>query len=141
MTLLNEMVTGKRPINNYLPEYYVEKTKSAVGAAAVPKSVVLYITDFCPAAHSDNLKTAQCQTPQLDIATSAFLVLARQNQQGYIDSGLDLELELLPEGDQSPAGPEYVSGPGNTPYPKCVEPSSDPDGDGWGWENGKSCRV
>jgi len=26
-------------------------------------------------------------------------------------------------------------------YPMCRDPSSDPDGDGWGWENGKSCKV
>lgn len=27
------------------------------------------------------------------------------------------------------------------PYPTCSSPAVDPDGDGWGWENGRSCRV
>lgn len=26
-------------------------------------------------------------------------------------------------------------------FPLCKDPSSDPDRDGWGWENGQSCRV
>ena len=26
-------------------------------------------------------------------------------------------------------------------YPMCFEPDSDPDGDGWGWENKASCKV
>ena len=25
--------------------------------------------------------------------------------------------------------------------PKCKDKSSDPDNDGWGWENGRSCVV
>jgi len=28
-----------------------------------------------------------------------------------------------------------------TCYPVCVVPGSDPDGDGWGWENGATCIV
>jgi hypothetical protein len=28
-----------------------------------------------------------------------------------------------------------------TTFPDCQDSSSDPDGDGWGWENNKSCRV
>lgn len=28
-----------------------------------------------------------------------------------------------------------------TTYPKCKRPGSDPDGDGWGWENNHSCQV
>jgi hypothetical protein len=141
-TLLGDMIGGKRPLNNYIPEYYVDKTKLSVGAAArVPRSVVLYITDFCPANHSENTKTNQCQTPQLDISTSAFLMLAQQNAQGYIDSGLELDAHLLPEGDPSPAGPEYGFGESSPGFPSCQDPKSDPDGDGWGWENGQSCRV
>jgi len=30
---------------------------------------------------------------------------------------------------------------GNEGYPQCSSASVDPDGDGWGWENGKSCQV
>ncbi|MNE00660.1 Mannan endo-1,4-beta-mannosidase precursor [compost metagenome] len=26
-------------------------------------------------------------------------------------------------------------------YPTCASAASDPDGDGWGWENGQSCQV
>lgn len=26
-------------------------------------------------------------------------------------------------------------------YPKCASAASDPDGDGWGWENNQSCRM
>jgi len=26
-------------------------------------------------------------------------------------------------------------------YPNCVSSASDPDGDGWGWENNQSCKV
>ena len=26
-------------------------------------------------------------------------------------------------------------------YPTCASPTSDPDGDGWGWENNRSCKV
>ncbi len=141
-SLLSEIVNGKRPINNYLPEYYIDKTKAAVGASApVPRSIVLYITDFCPAGHSENSKTGQCQTPQLDISTPAFLMLGKQNSQGYIDSGLELDVELLSEGDASPVGPEFGQAQGAGDYPKCQQAGSDADGDGWGWENGQSCRV
>ncbi len=28
-----------------------------------------------------------------------------------------------------------------TTYPACASAASDPDGDGWGWENGQSCQV
>lgn len=28
-----------------------------------------------------------------------------------------------------------------TTYPTCASAASDPDGDGWGWENGQSCQV
>jgi hypothetical protein len=99
-------------VNNYVPDYYVKATTEALGAAPpVPKAVVLYITDFCPAAHSENQASGHCQKAQLDLATSAFLLLSQQNAQGYIDSQLDLEVELLPEDDSTPAGPVYSSGP------------------------------
>lgn len=144
-SLLSQIVQGQRPANNYIPEYYVDKTREAVGGgAAVPSSVVLYVTDFCPSGHSVNARTGQCQGPQLDISTPAFLLLARQNEQGYIDSNLELDAELLPDGDGTPIGPQYGEGSdsGAFPnFPKCSNTSSDPDGDGWGWENGVSCHV
>lgn len=36
---------------------------------------------------------------------------------------------------------EAFTGPGGDGYPRCADPASDPDGDGWGWENNQSCRV
>ncbi|AWB65998.1 beta-mannosidase [Saccharobesus litoralis] len=33
----------------------------------------------------------------------------------------------------------YTGGSGN--YPNCSSAAADPDGDGWGWENGQSCIV
>jgi hypothetical protein len=90
----------------------VKKTTEALGAApTVRDAVVLYISDFCPAAHSQNQASGHCQKPQLDLATSAFLLLSQQNAQDYIDSQLDLEVELLPEDDSTPTGLLYTSGP------------------------------
>lgn len=111
-SLLADYNAARIPVNNYVPDYYVKATTEALGAAPpVPEAVVLYITDFCPAAHSENQASGHCQKPQLDLATSAFLLLSQQNAQGYIDSQLDLEVELLPEDDNTPAGPLYSSGP------------------------------
>ncbi len=33
------------------------------------------------------------------------------------------------------------SGSNNGGHPTCASANSDPDGDGWGWENGASCKV
>lgn len=48
-----------------------------------------------------------------------------------------------------PVGTSSQSRPSNlwrdpftgTEYPQCLSATSDPDKDGWGWENGKSCKV
>jgi hypothetical protein len=111
-SLLSDFNASRIPVNNYVPDYYVQATRDALGASPlVPDAVVLYITDFCPAAHSHNQASGHCQKPQLDLSTAAFLLLSQQNAQGYIDSQLELEAELLPEGDTTPAGPLYPSGP------------------------------
>ncbi len=47
-------------------------------------------------------------------------------------SDIDFETGGTPE-TTPPASPDG--------YPVCASKSSDPDGDGWGWENEKSCRV
>lgn len=111
-SLLSDFNADRIPINNYVPDYYVQKTSAALGSSPLaPDSVVLYITDFCPSAHSSNQSSGHCQKPQLDLSTAAFLLLSQQNAQGYIDSQLDLLVELLPEGDPTPAGPQYPNAP------------------------------
>jgi hypothetical protein len=107
-SLLAEMNRGRLIRNNYIPRYYQDLTSQAVGMApSTPRSVVLYITDFCPFQHSENKSTGHCQGPQLDVSTSAFLLLAKANDQGWIDSGLKYDATLLPEWDQSSPGPEW----------------------------------
>jgi hypothetical protein len=107
--LLSQMKWGQNPQNNYIPDYYVKKTSDALGQKYnhIARSVVLMITDFCPAGHSTNKQTGQCQGPQLDIATSAFLVLSKQNAEGWINSNMQLEAQLLDNQDASALGPEY----------------------------------
>ncbi|HYX33481.1 MAG TPA: hypothetical protein VE954_10235 [Oligoflexus sp.] len=83
-SLRSDFSADRRPVNNYVPDYYVQETRSVLGAApATPESIVLYITDFCPAAHSSNQVSGHCQKPQLDLSTAAFLLLSQQNAQGY----------------------------------------------------------
>jgi hypothetical protein len=38
-------------------------------------------------------------------------------------------------------GAVVLSAPAQASYPTCVSSASDPDGDGWGWENNQSCIV
>ncbi len=48
-------------------------------------------------------------------------------------------------GDGRPGGGRPGGGGGGgggwPGYPECRSPWSDPDGDGWGWENGRTCRT
>jgi hypothetical protein len=111
-SLLSDYNAARIPVNNYVPDYYVQKTSEALGSSPlVPDSVVLYITDFCPSEHSHNKASGHCQKAQLDLSTAAFLLLSQQNAQGYIDSQLELETELLPVNDETPAGPQYSTAP------------------------------
>lgn len=124
-SLLSDYNAARIPVNNYVPDYYVKQTSLALGSSpVVPDSVVLYITDFCPSAHSHNQASGHCQKPQLDLSTAAFLLLSQQNAQGYIDSQLDLEVTLLSEDDQTPAGPQY---PGALPQIQSKQDTSEPN--------------
>lgn len=107
-SLLSQINHRMPPINNYLPSVFVDELTRAVGKhpRAAP-SVVLYITDFCPAAHSINKRNRQCQGPQVDISTSAFLLMGKTNAQGYINTNVKVSVELLDADDPTPAGPEY----------------------------------
>ena len=99
---------GRPPVNNYLPGFFVDELTRKFGRSPpVAASVVLYITDFCPAEHSNNKQARQCQRPQIDVSTSAFLLLGKTNEQGYINSNTRISIELLDSDDPSPAGPEY----------------------------------
>ena len=107
-SLLSQINSGHRPVNNYLPDYYIQQTTSWVGSfPSVPRSVVLIITDFCPRDHTENRKTGNCQSPQFDVSTAAFLLMGKMNDQGYINSNLDFYGAMLPENDQSSPGPEW----------------------------------
>lgn len=131
-SLLAEINSGRPPLNNYMPDYYVKRTAERVGSRpSVPRSIVLYITDFCPKDHSENKRGNQCQTPQLDVATSAFLLLAKKNPQGYINADVTYKSVLLDEKDPTPAGPEWSS---PSSYPPCTAEG----GRGYGdtWQNG-----
>lgn len=129
-SLLADINSGRKPRNNYIPDYYVQRTQERVGPRpSVPHSVVLYITDFCPKEHSENKKGGQCQGPQVDVSTPAFLLLAKQNQQGYIDANVEYEVEMMDEGDRTPAGPEWSASP--APYPYCKSENGRGYGDTW----------
>lgn len=106
-SLVSKINARTPPVNNYLPNVIAEELSKVVGRE--PKtagSIVLYITDFCPADHSYNIKNGQCQRPQVDIATSAFLMMGKTNAQGYINTNLDVSVELLEPNDATPVGPE-----------------------------------
>lgn len=136
-TLLSQISRGEVPVNNDAPDYYVNETRRAVGEGAkVPTSIVLVINDFCPKGHTVNIRNGACQVPQLDISTSTYLMLGVENAQGYTHTDLGLNAELLAPDDQSSLGPEYPDGART-----CSPAAKDPDGDGWGWENNKSCRM
>ncbi len=116
-SLLAQMNTGRVPVNNYIPEIYRQKTQERVGSEpSTPRSIVLYITDFCPQNHSQNIPSGHCQGPQVAVSASAFLLMGKQNDQGYIDGNLEYQVELLEENDPTPAGPEWSSRPR---YPYC----------------------
>jgi hypothetical protein len=107
-TLVSQINRSVPPVNKYLPAVFVEELSMKLGSAPkVPKSIVLYITDFCPADHSSNIKNGQCQGPQVDISTSAFLLMGKTNKQGYINTNTSLSVELLEANDPSPIGPSY----------------------------------
>jgi hypothetical protein len=94
--------------NNYIPEFFVEEMTKKFGAnPKIPKSIVLYITDFCPAEHSKNKKNGTCQGPQVDMSTSAFLMMGKVNHENFIDSNTPVSMEMLAPGDTTPAGPEF----------------------------------
>lgn len=108
LSLIAQINDNNPPTNNYLPKVLVEDLTQALGKyPRIAKSVVLYITDFCPADHSNNIRSKQCQRPQVDISTSAFLVMGKTNPQGYINTNLDASVELLDAEDPTPVGPEY----------------------------------
>ncbi len=107
-SLMADITNGKRPTNNYIPDFYAQEVAARVGSQpSVPKSIVLYVTDFCPASHSVNRATNNCQGEQVDLSTASLLLVGKQNPQGYISSELAFQVELLPEGDSTAAGPEY----------------------------------
>lgn len=108
LSLASNIEAGMPIVNNYLPMVFVKELSQLLGAKSkAPDSIVLYITDFCPADHSNNIKLNQCQRPQVDISTSAFLLLGKANKAGYINTGLDVSVELLPPDDATAVGPEY----------------------------------
>ena len=98
--------------SNYIPEIYRSLTASSVGgnsaAAKGARYVVVMITDFCPKYHTLNQKTGQCQGPQIDLSTPAFLMMGKVNN-GYIDSSnfIHYNLEFLPEGSSEALGPHF----------------------------------
>lgn len=95
------------PVNNYVPNIIVEELSKTLGLhPRTAGSVVLYITDFCPAEHSNNVKSKQCQRDQVDISTAAFLMMGKINARGYINTNLDVSVELLDTNDATPVGPE-----------------------------------
>lgn len=107
-SLLSQINRNKRPENDYIPTVLVDELTQKVGRhPKTASSVVLYITDFCPANHSENRKNHQCQGPQVDISTSAFLMLGKTNEEGYINSNIKVSIELLDEHDPTPVGPKY----------------------------------
>jgi hypothetical protein len=107
-SLLSRINRNKPPENNYIPDILIDELTQKVGRhPKAVSSVVLYITDFCPAAHSENRQQHQCQGPQVDISTSAFLMMGKTNEQGYIDSNVQVSIELLDENDPTPVGPKY----------------------------------
>lgn len=93
--------------NNYIPGFFVDELTQLYGRNPKPaESVVLYITDFCPSQHSSNRANKQCQGPQVDISTFAYLLMGKPNEYGYINSNMRVAVELLPPGDPTPVGPE-----------------------------------
>jgi hypothetical protein len=61
---------------------------------------------------------------------------------GYYDRLVDRGVDGCPSAQTSL--PVVVDGgiaPPPPTIPNCLNPASDPDGDGWGWENGGSCIV
>jgi hypothetical protein len=127
-SLLAEMNKGRVPQNNYIPEIYRQKAQERVGhEPSTPRSIVLYVTDFCPQGHSQNTPSGHCQGPQVDISASAFLLFAKQNAQGFIDSNLEYDVELLDQHDPTPAGPEWTS----SRYPYCQSNQGKGYGDPW----------
>ena len=107
-SMLSQINSGHIPVNNYLPDYYVRQTSAWIGSyPSVPRSMVLVISDFCPRDHSQNRQTGNCQGPQFDVSTAAFLLMGKMNDQGYINANLEYYAQLLPEWDQSSPGPEW----------------------------------
>ena len=127
-SLLADINSGRGPKNNYIPDYYVQRTVERVGThPSVPQSVILYITDFCPKDHSENSKSGNCQGPQVDVSTPAFLLLARQSN-GYINGDVPYQVELLDAGDQTPAGPQWTA---SAPFPFCTAQNGRGYGNSW----------
>lgn len=109
-SLASKINANEAPVNNYVPEIILTELSKTLGKhPKTAESVVLYVTDFCPAEHSNNLKSNQCQRQQVDISTSAFLVMGKANDAGYINTSVDVSVELLDSDDATPAGPEYLS--------------------------------
>jgi hypothetical protein len=107
-SLASQINKNEAPRNNFVPEVIVNELSQALGKnPKTAESVVLYVTDFCPAGHSYNIKTNQCQRPQVDISTAAFLVMGKANKSGYINTQIDVSVELLDPNDTTPVGPEY----------------------------------
>lgn len=107
-SLASKINANAAPVNNYVPEIILTELSKTLGKhPKTAESVVLYITDFCPAEHSNNVRSNQCKRQQIDISTSAFLVLGKANDAGYINTSVDVSVELLDADDPTPAGPEY----------------------------------
>lgn len=137
-SLLAQINKGEGPRNNYIPEFYRQATQQLTGLEpTTPRSIVLYITDFCPHNHSQNSPFGHCQGPQMDVSASAFLLMGKQDNQGYIDGNLEYQVELLDENDPSPAGPEWGS---KAPYPYCQANGGQGYGDQWWSEYGKLAK-
>src|SRR5690606_28481425 len=64
--------------------------------------------------------------------------------------GMAFDWTALPAGCETPEETDVIEEntttetPGEKTdfdYPACTQPDSDPDRDGWGWENDRSCRM
>jgi len=63
-----------------------------------------------------------------------------ENSQSCITQGSSAAQDVCGGGGSSSSSSSSSSG-GSSDFPTCNNASSDPDGDGWGWENNQSCIV